>query len=173
VDPFLGEIKMLPWNWAPKGWAVCNGAVLPIQQNTALFSLIGTTYGGNGVSTFGLPDLQGRVPMHRSINGQFGPEPIGAIAGSEQITITQSTLPLHNHPLLGTANAGDKKPPENYALATNTANSNTYYGSDSSVIALNPTSISMVGGGLPHNNMQHYQVVGFCIATVGYFPTRN
>lgn len=173
MNPFLGEIKMFPWNWAPKGWALCNGALLSITQNSALFSLLGTTYGGNGVQTFALPDLQGRVPMHRSVNGVFGPVPQGESSGVEQVPLLYSTMPIHNHALLGTTNAGDKKPPENFALATNAANSNNYYGADGNVVTLNPASISVAGGSQPHPNAQPFQVVGFCIATVGYFPSRN
>jgi len=105
MDQYLGEIRMFTWNWPPKGWALCNGAILPIAQNAALFSLLGTTYGGNGTTTFALPDLQGRVPIHRS--SQY---PEGARAGEEQVTLTQSTLPQHIHMLQATTTAGERSP---------------------------------------------------------------
>ena len=99
MEPFLGEIRMFPWDWAPKGWAQCNGALLGIPQYTALYSLIGTYFGGNGTSTFALPDLRGRVPVHRSTtNGTYSQ---GAVGGTETVTLTQGTMPAHNHALLG------------------------------------------------------------------------
>lgn len=170
MNPYLGEVKYLPWNWAPRGWAVCNGAVLSIAQNTALFSLLGTTYGGNGVTTFALPDLQGRVPMHRSNNGQY---PMGLKSGVETVTITINTMPSHFHGLLATTIAGDKSSPLNLALAQSSVDTDFYYGPDTSTTVMNPSSVSMVGGNQPHENMEPYQVVGYCIAVQGVFPSRN
>lgn len=115
MEPYLGEIRMFTWNWAPKGWMLCNGALLPIQQYSALFALLGTTYGGNGQTNFALPDLRGRLPMHRSTDGAYQQ---GQMSGVEQVTIIQSTMAMHNHLLLGTTTAGDKKPPKSTLAAS-------------------------------------------------------
>lgn len=171
MEPFLGEIRMFPWDWAPKGWAQCNGALLGIPQYTALYSLIGTYFGGNGTSTFALPDLRGRVPVHRSTtNGTYSQ---GAVGGTETVTLTQGTMPAHNHALLGSTSVADKNIPTNVTLATHTGNTNAYYGADFSVVALNPASVSSVGSGVPHENMQPFNVVGYCIALQGLYPSRN
>lgn len=168
-NPYLGEIKILPWNWPPKGWALCNGALLPIQQYSALFSLLGTTYGGNGTTTFALPDLQGRVPVHRSQDGSFQQ---GQKAGEEQVLLTQSTMALHNHALLGTTTAGDRKsPPSTYAASSSATD--YYYSPPTNPVALNPASIGPAGGNQAHPNMQPYLVISYCIATSGMFPSRN
>ncbi|HEY5278752.1 MAG TPA: tail fiber protein [Pseudolabrys sp.] len=167
MDQYVGEIKMLTWNWAPKGWALCNGALLPIAQYSALFSLLGTNYGGNGSTTFGLPDLQGRVPIHRASS-----YPEGALGGEEQVTLTQSTSPMHTHLLLATTTAGDKKQPH-FALAASSIATDYYYSTPSPLVQLNPTSINMVGGSQPHPNMQPFLVLNYCIALVGIYPSRN
>ncbi|HXD45249.1 MAG TPA: tail fiber protein [Pseudolabrys sp.] len=167
MDQYLGEIRMFTWNWPPKGWALCNGAILPIAQNAALFSLLGTTYGGNGTTTFALPDLQGRVPIHRS--SQY---PEGARAGEEQVTLTQSTLPQHIHMLQATTTAGDKKVPK-FAIAASSVATDFYYSPPSPLVQLNPASIGMVGGSQPHPNMQPFLVLNYCIAMTGIFPSRN
>jgi len=167
MDQYLGEIKMFPWNWAPKGWALCNGALLPIAQNQALFSLLGTTYGGNGITNFALPDLQGRVPIHRS--NQY---PEGARGGEEQVSLTQSMMPAHIHLLLATTTAGDKKPPR-FTLAASSIATDYYYAPPSPVVSLNPGSLSSVGGNQAHPNIQPYLVLNYSIATSGMFPSRN
>ena len=168
-QPYLGEIRIFPWNWPPKGWALCNGALLPVNQNAALFALLGTTYGGNGTTTFALPDLQGRVPIHRS--STF---PQGAMFGQEAVTLLQTNLPLHNHALLGTTTVGDRKNSTNSALAASSTATNYYYSPPTTgLTSLNPASIAMVGGNQPHNNMQPFLVLNYCIAKVGIFPSRN
>lgn len=167
MEQYVGEIRMFPWNWAPKGWALCNGALLPIAQNQALFSLLGTTYGGNGTTNFALPDLQGRVPIHRST--QY---PEGAKSGEENVTITLSMMPTHMHLLLATTTAGDKHAPR-FTLAASSNANNYYYSSPSPLVALDQASISMVGGNQPHTNMQPFLVLNYSIATVGIFPSRN
>jgi microcystin-dependent protein len=167
MDPFLGEIRLFTWNWPPRGWALCNGALLPINQNQALFSLLGTMYGGNGVSTFALPDLQGRAALHRSNS-----YPQGAKGGEEQVTLIPSMIPVHNHLLLGTTTTADKKAPTS-ALAASPVAADYYYSPPTNVVQLNPGSIGPAGGGQPHSNLQPFLVLNYCIATQGIFPSRN
>jgi microcystin-dependent protein len=169
ANPFLGEVRSFGFNYAPKGWALCNGQILPINQNTALFALLGTTYGGNGVSTFQLPNLQGRVPMHRSLNGTYQQ---GTIAGTEQVTITQSTMPLHNHLLVGTTSTGDAKIPAS-VLGVSASATDYYYALPTSPVMLNQGSISPAGSGQGHPNLQPYLVINYCIALMGVFPSRG
>jgi microcystin-dependent protein len=169
MDPYLGEVRLLSFNWAPRGWMLCNGSLLPIAQYSALFSLLGTTYGGNGVTTFALPDLRGRVPMHRSTNGAYQQ---GQISGVEQVTINQSTMAMHNHLLLGTTTLADKKQP-NTTLAASSVATDFYYSPLTNVVQLNPQSIGPVGGNQAHDNMQPYLVINYCIAVNGIFPSRN
>ena len=167
ASPFLSEIRIMSFNFAPKGWALCDGQLLPINQNQALFSLLGTTYGGNGQTNFGLPDLQGRVPLHRS---QTYPQ--GTKAGVEQVTIDQSTMPMHNHTLLGTTTAGDKKLPAS-VLGTSTAATDYFYSPPTNQLPLNSATIGPAGQGQAHNNVQPFLVLNFSIALQGIFPSRN
>lgn len=167
MEPFLGEIKLFPWSWAPKGWHICDGALLPIQQNSALFALLGVQYGGDGRVTFALPDLRGRAPLHFGTTYQQG-----AQDGVETVTLNQSQLPLHNHALLGTTQPGEKLVPGG-ALAQANPTSSFYYAPDAPVQPLNPTSVQPSGAGGPHWNMQPFLVLNFCIALKGVFPSRN
>jgi len=169
VDQYLSEVRLLPWSWAPKGWALCNGALLPIAQNQALFALLGTTYGGNGTSNFALPDLRGRTPIH------FSPTyPLGNFAGTETVTLNANQLPIHNHLLNAVPAAGTTQFPNAAYLANNSnATVTNFYAAASSLIALNPASISTTTGNQPHNNMQPYLVLNYCIAITGLFPSRN
>jgi len=162
--PFLGEVKIISWNFPPKGWAFCNGQFLPINQNQALFSLLGTTYGGNGQTTFALPDLRGRAPVH------FGQSITqGEAAGQTAHTITMSEMPAHNHlPQGNTAAPSQGLPGGNYWAGI--AGSYSDLSPDNS---MNPASITSVGGSQPHQNMQPYLVVNFIIALQGIFPSRN
>jgi microcystin-dependent protein len=163
-QPFLGEIKIISWNFSPKGWAFCNGQFLPINQNQALFSILGTMYGGNGQTTFALPDFRGRVPIHQGsgfIEGQAG--------GQEFHTVTMSEMPAHNHfvnasNLPGTVNT----PSGNYL-----ANSNVSPYRTTADTTLSPTEITNVGGSQPHENRQPFIVLNFIIALIGIFPSRN
>ncbi|HEY8189010.1 MAG TPA: tail fiber protein [Pyrinomonadaceae bacterium] len=164
-QPFLGEIKIISWNFAPKGWAFCNGQFLPINQNQALFSILGTTYGGNGQTTFALPDFRGRIPIHQGqgfIIGQKG--------GEEFHTVNQQEMPAHSHVLQGTKTAA----------ATSTLNANMFaqasggiYGNPSNLTSILPTTITNVGGNQPHENRQPFLVLNFIIALQGIFPSRN
>ncbi len=164
--PFLSEIKIVSFNFAPKGWAMCNGQFLPINQNQALFSLLGTTYGGNGQTTFALPNLQGEVPIHVG-NGHT----LGETAGTTSVTLTQQQMPTHVHFMQATTQA------TNGVTATGTllGTANNMYQSPNTgnFTTLNPAAVSNVGGSQPHNNMMPYLVLNFIIALQGIFPSRN
>ena len=162
--PLLSEIKIMSFNYAPKGWALCNGQLLPINQNQALFSLLGTTYGGDGRVNFALPDLRGNVPIH--MGDGFT---LGEAAGTTSVTINSSTMAQHVHFLQASSTNGD------VAFANNTvlAAALNVYGPPSSLTTLDPASVSNLGGSQPHNNMMPYLVLNFCIALQGIFPSQN
>jgi microcystin-dependent protein len=166
-EPFLSEIKIVSFNFPPKGWAFCNGQFLPINQNQALFALLGTTYGGNGQTTFALPNLQGRVPI--SFNSISGGHTLGEAAGSSSVTVNIQQLPTHIHALQATNTNGAIANPNGAALGA----VNNMYGSAASLTTLSPASVSNVGGSQPHNNMMPYLVLNFIIALQGIFPSRN
>ncbi len=171
-DNFLGEIKLLPYAWPPKGWALCDGSLLPINQNQALFSLLGTTYGGNGVTTFALPDLRGRTALHANPSGG---EVLGQAAGAETVTITNSTMPTHNHMVAATTTLANNAAFDGNLIAAtnNTMGDANLYGQAAALVALASGSVTTSGGSQPHNNCQPSLVMNFCIATSGIFPTRN
>ncbi len=162
--PFLGEVKIVSFNFAPRGWALCNGQILPINQNQALFALLGTTYGGNGQTTFALPNLQGRVPLH--MGSSFT---LGQIGGETAHTLTISELPAHNHVPVGSSNNASVATPAGNLWA---AQSTDAY-SPTPNTALHPASIANVGGSQAHDNLSPYLVLNFCVALQGIFPTRN
>jgi microcystin-dependent protein len=165
AEPYLAEIKLMSFNFAPKGWALCNGQFLPINQNQPLFALLGTTYGGNGQTTFALPDLRGQVPIHM---GQG--HTIGEKAGSESVTINNSTMPTHIHQIFATnTDANRSALPAGNVLGP----VNNLYGPPSNLTPLMPTSVTNVGGSQPHENRQPFLVLNFCIALQGIFPSRN
>lgn len=166
-EPFLSEIKIVSFNFPPKGWALCNGQFLPINQNQALFALLGTTYGGNGQTTFALPNLRGRVPIH------FGEaHDLGEAAGSTSVTVNIQQLPTHMHGLQVSSNDQNVTlDPSNAFLAPV---NNTYTPPASgSLTVMHPSSVTSVGGSQPHNNMMPYLVLNFIIALQGIFPSRN
>jgi microcystin-dependent protein len=168
-EPFLSEIKIMSFNFPPKGWALCNGQFLPINQNQALFALLGTTYGGNGQTTFALPNLRGQVPIHMG-NGHT----LGETAGSTSVTVNIQQLPTHTH----LANATNVDVAANRtAVPTNNflGPANNLYAApgSGSLTTLSPSTVSSVGGSQPHNNMMPYLVLNFCIALQGIFPSRN
>lgn len=164
TEPFLGEIQIFPFGFAPRGWASCNGQLLPINQNQALFSLLGTTYGGDGKTTFALPDLRGRVPVHFG-NGIA----LGESAGEEAHTLTVAETPTHTHAVMAGGEA-TSIPPQGKVWGT-VAGQNLY--ATNATAAMAGAAISMAGGSQPHNNMQPYAVLNFCIALQGVFPSRN
>ena len=164
-EPFLSEIKIVSFNFPPKGWALCNGQFLPINQNQALFALLGTTYGGNGQTTFALPNLRGRVPIHFG-NGHT----LGEAAGSTSVTVNIQQLPTHLHALnASTDNGNTATPVNNYLAKLN----NAYHAADASLTTMEPTSVTSVGGSQPHNNMMPYLTLNFIIALQGIFPSQN
>ena len=164
-QPFLAEIKIISWNYAPKGWAFCNGQLLPINQNQALFSILGTTFGGDGRVNFGLPDFRGRIPIHVG-QGLL----LGQKAGEESHTVTQQEMPAHNHIVQASGAAANKAVPTNNFLANV---STKVYAGNANVTTLHPTTIANVGGSQSHENRQPYLVLNFIIALQGIFPSRN
>jgi microcystin-dependent protein len=173
ADPFVAEIRIFPFNFAPKGWAWCDGQLLPLSQNTALFSLLGTVYGGNGKSNFALPDLQGRAPMHPGQGPGLSLHDLGETGGSETVTLLVSEIPSHAHTLRANNTNGDSPSPGNNSLAR-TGTSNTYQqNSSANLTAMAVESLPPAGGSLPHNNMMPYLTLYFNIALQGVFPPRN
>lgn len=180
-SPFVAEIRMFGFNFAPTGWALCNGQLLPISQNTALFSLLGTTYGGNGQTTFALPDLQAAVPIHPGQGPGLSDRVLGEASGSDSVTLTTSEIPLHNHSFNVTTTVGTVTTSSGNQLAKpQTGNpvsgitQGRYFSTGATNATLNPaTSIVPNGSGQPHNNLMPYLVVNFCIALQGIFPPRG
>jgi microcystin-dependent protein len=173
ADPFVAEIRIFPFNFAPKGWAWCDGQLLPLSQNTALFSLLGTTYGGNGKSNFALPDLQGRAPMHPGQGSGLSLHDLGETGGSETVTLLESEIPAHAHALRASVEPADGRlPSPSVALATSTG-AFAYAPGGSPIAAMAPEALPPAGGDQPHNNMQPYLTFYFCIALQGVFPPRS
>ena len=164
AQPYVGEIRMFGGNFAPAGWMFCEGQLLPISENETLFQLIGTTYGGDGESTFALPDLRGRIPIHQG-NGFI----LAETGGAEEITLTVNQIPAHNHAFLGSTNIATQSTPGNNVLAQSTVGQ-MYY-ADVADTSLSPVSIGPVGGSQPHTNFQPYLCVDFIISLFGIFPS--
>ena len=171
TEPFVGEIKMVGFNFAPRGYATCDGQIMSIQQNTALFSLLGTTYGGNGTTTFALPDLRGRFPTHQGQGPGLATRVIGEVAGQESVTLLANELPQHSHQLIGSSTGGNVSPANGFPAA-DSSNTVAVYGSTGDT-AMHPGAIGVAGGNQPHTNMPPYLVVNFVIALEGIFPSRN
>ncbi|HEV7719989.1 MAG TPA: tail fiber protein [Iamia sp.] len=170
VEPYVGQISMAGFNFAPRGWALCNGQIMSIQQNTALFSLLGTQFGGNGVQTFGLPDLRGRVPIHQGQGNGLTNRVMGELSGSETVTLITSEMPQHNHFVNVTSGDASAKSPANNVLA---GTASPIYAVAPNGNFLNQQTLTLTGGSQPHQNMQPYQVISFIIALEGIFPSRN
>ena len=173
ADPFVAEIRIFPFDFAPKGWAFCDGQLMPLSQNTALFSLLGTAYGGDGKSTFALPNLQGSMPLHVGGN-QPGPGlstyDLGQSGGTDAVTLLTSELPSHTHSLTASLDDGDLAIP---SQQRNLGNAQIYSNAASATPTLDPTAVSISGGGLPHNNLMPYLSLRFNIALQGVYPPRS
>lgn len=174
ADPFVAEIRIFPFNFAPRGWAFCDGQLLPISQNTALFSLVGTTYGGDGRSTFALPNLQGRAPMHAGQGPGLSSRQMGETGGQETVTLTESELPMHSHTMSAQSGAASSRSPTGRTLA-HPARGMTYASPSANLASLANETLAPAGaaGGGSHNNMMPYLTLSFCIALQGVFPPRS
>ena len=171
MDPFVAEIRIFPFNFAPKGWAWCDGQLMPLSQNTALFALLGTTYGGNGKSNFALPDLQGRAPMHPGQGPGLSLHDLGETGGSETVTLLESEIPAHSHSF--TASQADALEPAPGGQLFATGIGVSMYAPPGSGVTLAPNALTPAGGDQPHNNLQPYLTFYFCIALQGVFPPRQ
>ena len=173
ADPFVAEIRIFPFNFAPKGWAFCDGQLLPISQNTALFSLLGTTYGGDGKSNFALPNMQGNAPMHPGQGPGLSLHDLGEMGGSATVSLLESEIPAHSHTLMGSTTNSSKPNPTNNAL-TKTLGATPYVPpAGAPLAAFSDRALAPAGGDQPHNNMQPYLTLNFCIAMQGVFPPRT
>jgi microcystin-dependent protein len=172
ADPFVAEIRVFPFNFAPKGWAFCNGQLLPLSQNTALFSLLGTTYGGDGKSNFALPNLEGSVPMHPGQGPGLSLYDLGQTGGTETVTLLQNQMPAHTHQLMvDPDDPAESNVPTAFALARSTLF--VYSPTLTPLVQMAPgQALAANGGNLPHNNMMPYLTLSFCIALQGVFPPR-
>jgi len=174
ADPFVAEIRIFPFNFAPKGWAWCDGQLLPLSQNTALFSLLGTTYGGDGKSNFALPDMQGNAPMHPGQGPGLSLHDLGETGGTETVTLLESEIPVHSHTMKATVENGTQGTlAPNITLATSIAGSLYQSNTNSNLVTMNPQAISPAGGDQPHNNMMPYLTLYFNIALQGVYPPRT
>lgn len=169
-EAYVGEIRIFAGNFAPYGWAFCNGQILPISQNTALFSLLGTTYGGNGTTTFALPNLQGRAPMHWGTGPGLTPRSLGESSGTAAVTLLSTQMPVHTHTLNAAIDPAESDNPANLALARG-SNVTPYVPTPNAT--LSPSTLSTQGGNQPHNNMQPYLTMNFIIALQGIYPPRS
>jgi microcystin-dependent protein len=174
ADPFVAEIRIFPFNFAPKGWAWCDGQLMPLSQNTALFSLLGTTYGGDGKSTFALPDLQGNAPMHPGQGPGLSLHDLGETSGSETVTLLESEIPAHSHAWMAAGTeVGDERSPIGRAIARTTGVGGNLYGAANSLASMSNQALPPAGGDQPHNNLMPYLTLYFCIALQGVFPPRT
>jgi microcystin-dependent protein len=164
AQPYLGELRIFAGNFAPVGWMFCEGQLLAISLYTSLYQLIGTTYGGDGQSTFALPDLRGRLPVH-----QGNSYTLGMTGGVEEVTLTMNQIPGHSHPMLGAIGNGTQTNPDNNVLASSTLMK--LYSGQSATTAMAPTSITSIGGSQPHNNMQPYLCLNYIISMFGIYPS--
>jgi microcystin-dependent protein len=171
ADPFVAEIRIFPFNFAPKGWAWCDGQLLPLSQNTALFSLLGTTYGGNGKSNFALPDLQGRAPMHPGQGPGLSLHDLGETGGSETVTLLESEIPSHSHGLQASQADALEPSPGGQQFATGIGVG--YYAVPGALVSMAANALAPAGGDQPHNNLQPYLTFYFNIALQGVFPPRT
>jgi microcystin-dependent protein len=173
ADPFVAEVRIFPFNFAPTGWAFCNGQLLPISQNTALFSLLGTTYGGDGKSTFALPDLQGSCALGPGQGPGLSLYDLGQQSGSANVTLIQTEIPIHNHSLMTTVEDGTQGSlTTGITIATSVGGPMYQKNTSSNLVNMNVQSLSVTGSSMPHNNMMPYLTLNMCIALQGVFPPR-
>jgi microcystin-dependent protein len=179
ADPFVAEIRIFGFNFAPTGWAMCNGQILPISQNTALFSLLGTFYGGDGKSNFALPNLQGSAAMHTGQGPGLSQRFLGEMSGSQAVTLVAADMPAHTHSFNAVNSNAAVQNPQGAALAKGRYASGTqngavaFYQTAAPNVTMAPNSVAVAGGSLPHNNLQPYLTLNFCIALQGVYPPRN
>lgn len=172
-DQFVAEIRIFPFNFPPTGWAFCDGQLMPISQNTALFSLLGTVYGGDGKSTFALPDMQGNAPMQPGQGQGLSERFLGEMSGVESITLLQTEMPIHTHNVrVHAVDPGDTQNPSPDASLAQSNQGQAYQSNIANLVLMAPQMFPPAGGGLPHNNMQPYLTLNFCIALQGIFPQR-
>lgn len=174
MDPFVAEIRIFPFNFAPKGWAFCDGQILPLSQNTALFSLLGTTYGGDGKSNFALPDMQGNAPMHPGQGPGLSLHDLGETGGSDTVSLLESEIPGHAHTLMASGTNSSKPNPAGNAIARVQSGATPYVPpAGAPLVAFNDIALAPAGGDQPHNNLQPYLTLNFCIALQGVYPPRT
>lgn len=173
ADPFVAEIRIFPFNFAPTGWATCDGQILPISQNTALFSLLGTIYGGNGQSTFALPNMAGNSPMHPGQGPGLSLHDLGEDSGSGSVTLLTSEIPAHNHTMMAQPLIANLAAPDPTRALARSSGGFAYTNDPVGAQAMNPLMLATSGGSLPHNNMMPFLTLNFCIALQGVFPPRT
>jgi len=172
ADPFVAEIRIFPFNFAPKGWAFCDGQLLPISQNTALFSLLGTTYGGDGKSNFALPNMQGNAPMAPGQGPGLSLHDLGETGGTEAVALIENEMPQHNHGLMAAVPPALLFAPSSATGLARSAGGSAYQTSNAGLVAMNIQAVTQNGNNQPHNNMMPYLTLNFCIAMQGVFPSR-
>ncbi|HEX6384975.1 MAG TPA: tail fiber protein [Anaerolineae bacterium] len=172
-EPFIAEIRIFAGNFAPRGWAFCNGQLLPISQNTALFSLVGTTYGGDGRTTFALPNLQGRAPLHPGQGPGLTARQLGEQGGTESVTLSAAEIPNHAHALQAYSRPGDLADPAERSLARASGGNVYQQNSSTNMVQMDGQALADSGGSQPHNNMQPYLAINFIIALQGIYPSRS
>jgi microcystin-dependent protein len=172
VDPFVAEIRIVPFNFAPKGWAFCDGQLLPISQNTALFALLGTVYGGDGKSTFALPNLQGSVALHSGQGPGLSNYDLGEIGGSQTVTLLLSEIPVHTHTVNALTALSSTSTPASNMVLSRSVNGPAYADAGSGFQTFAPETLPPAGGSIPHNNLQPYLTLNYIIALQGVFPPR-
>ena len=173
ADPFVAEIRIFGFKFAPRGWAFCNGQIMNISQNTALFSLLGTTYGGNGQSTFALPNMQGNAPMHPNDSPPLSNHDLGEQAGSDTVTLLLSEIPFHPHACMAGGDPSNAQIPDPTESLSRSAGGSAYSSVTTGLVQMAGQILSPTGSSFPHNNMMPYLVLNFCIALQGVFPPRG
>ena len=172
-EPFLAQVQIFPYNFAPRGWAFCNGQLLPIAQNTALFALIGTIYGGDGRTTFGLPNLKGRAVVHPGNGPGLSPVALGQRGGVEDVTLSEAQMASHNHDLMATTLTANSKAATGRILARSVGAAAYQTNTTANLVQMNALALQDTGGGGDHNNLQPFLTLNFCIALQGIFPSRS